>query len=537
MADSEADKYQTDYFAGRDNIQTCGLDVHNPVFFVSGLGVILLVLFALIFHDLAADIFGRLRPWLTTQFDWVFMVGMNIFVVFCLFLIVSPLGKVRIGGADAKPHFSYFGWFAMLFAAGMGIGLVFFGVLEPMNHTLTPPLGMPPLYADGNLITANIAEAKRMGMAATLLHWTLHPWAAYSVVALSLSIFCYNKNLPLSIRSAFYPILGERTWGWPGHIIDISAVFATLAGLATSLGFGAEQASAGLGYLFDFKPDMMTKIIIIFGITAVALFSVVRGLNGGVKLLSEINLAMAIVLLLFVWFLGPTLDILSGIFSHLTAFAVEFPQLSNWVGREDTDYYHGWTTMYWAWWIAWSPFVGMFIARISKGRTVREFILCVILVPSLVCTVWMVVFGTTAIDQFVSSGYTGVVDTINQWAPELSLFKMLDEMPFTQITSLVGIVLVLVFFITSLDSGSLVIDIITAGGKIDAPLPQRIFWCCFEALIAIALLAGGGLKALQAFAIAMGFPFCLILIVMCFSLWKGLRSEHQLATASLGKAL
>jgi BCCT family betaine/carnitine transporter len=494
---------------------------------ISSLSVIFLVLFCLIFQETASAVFGSLRPWLTTKLDWVFAIGMNIFVLFCLFLIVSPLGKVKIGGKDAVPEYSYLAWFSMLFAAGMGIGLVFFGVLEPLNHTLSPPLGGTGILdGDGNLVdAATVEEAIRTGMAATIFHWGLHPWAGYSVVALALGIFCYNKGLPLTPRSAFYPILGERIWGWPGHIIDSLASLATLAGLATSLGYGATQAAVGLNYVFGVEATTNIEVVIIIMVTAVAIGSVVRGLDGGVKLLSEFNMGLAFLLFLFILIVGSATDVLAIFFKGLASYVVDLPELSNWIGREDTDYFHGWTTLYWAWWIAWSPFVGMFIARVSLGRSVREFIISVLLVPTLVCTLWMAVFGGTAISQVVNDGYMGVQQTIANWAPELSLFAMLEKLPLTTITSLVGIVLVLVFFITSSDSGSLVVDTICAGGKIDAPMPQRVFWCSFEGMIAIALLIGGGLASLQALAIATGFPFMIIVVAMCYSIYKGLRTE------------
>lgn len=529
--ESTVNLIETDYQIGQDNIQTkigpFGLDIHNPVFLISGLSVIFLVLFCLIFKETAGAVFGALRPWLTTQFDWVFAIGMNILVLFCLFLIVSPLGKVKIGGKNAVPEYSYLAWFSMLFAAGMGIGLVFYGVLEPLNHTLSPPLdGTGVLDSDGNLIDAQAAEqAIRLGMAATIFHWGLHPWAAYSVVALALGIFSYNKGLPLTIRSAFHPILGERIWGWPGHLIDSLAALATLAGLATSLGYGASQAAAGLNYVFGIEATVNLQVIIIIVVTGVAVASVVRGLDGGVKLLSEFNMGLALLLFLFVLFAGATTAILAAFFNGLTSYIVKLPALSNWIGREDTDYFHGWTTFYWAWWIAWSPFVGMFIARVSLGRSVREFIICVLLIPTLVCTLWMAVFGGTAISQLVNDNYMGVQQTIANWTPELSLFAMLEQLPLTNLTSLVGIVLVLVFFVTSSDSGSLVVDTICAGGKIDAPMPQRVFWCSFEGLIAIALLLGGGLASLQALAIAAGFPFTLLVVAMCYCIYQGLRTE------------
>lgn len=521
----------TDYEIGQDNLELkvgpLGLDIHNPVFVLTGLSVVLLVLYCTLFQESATAVFGALRPWLTTQFDWVFAMSMNIFVVFCFYLVVSPLGKVKIGGKSAEPEYSYLSWFSMLFAAGMGIGLVFFGVLEPMQHTINAPLGGPGLLDENGVVVQgeHAAEAIKLGMAGTIFHWGLHPWAGYAVVSLALGIFCYNKGLPLTIRSAFYPILGEKIWGWPGHLIDSLASLATLAGLATSLGYGASQAAAGLNLLFGLEATTNLQIIIILLVTSAALFSVYRGLDGGVKKLSELNIALAFLLFMFVLLAGSTSDVISIFIDGLGAYVTELPALSNWIGREDTDYFHGWTTFYWAWWIAWSPFVGMFIARVSKGRSVREFIICVLLIPTLVCVMWMSVFGGTAISQLVTSGYDGVQLTITNWTPELSLFAMLDQLPLATLTSALGIILVLVFFITSSDSGSLVVDTICAGGKIDAPIPQRLFWCTFEGFIAIALLLGGGLASLQALAIATGFPFAIICVAMCYCIYKGLKSE------------
>ena len=510
--------HTVNYEIGQDNIRPFGLDIHNPVFLISGGLIVLFVAYALIFQETATEAFGALRPWLTSTFDWVFMGAGNIFVLFCLFLIVSPLGKVRLGGKDAVPDYSYAGWFAMLFAAGMGIGLMFFGVLEPVYHFQNPPLG----------IDASDTEAARaIGMAATIFHWGLHPWAIYAVVALALAFFAFNRGLPLTFRSAFYPLFGDAVWGWLGHIIDTLAVFATLFGLATSLGFGAEQATAGLNYLFGVSTGNTTKVVLIIAITAVALISVLAGLDKGVKRLSEINMILALLLLTFVILTGPTAEVFSGFFIGLVNYGANLVPLSNWVGREDTDFLHGWTTFYWAWWISWSPFVGMFIARVSRGRSVREFIVCVLIIPTLVCVLWMNAFGGTAVSQFITTGYEGVVETVTSWKPELSLFKMLEPLPLSGITSFIGIVLVIVFFVTSSDSGSLVIDTITAGGKMDAPVSQRIFWCTFEGLVAIALLLGGGLASLQAASITTGFPFAIVLVLMCVSTWMGLRTEPR----------
>jgi len=528
-----ADVIETEYRVGQDNIQPkigpFGLDIHNPVFVISGLTIIVFVLFALALPEQAEALFGWLRPALTSTFDWFFLLAGNIFVLVALGLIFTPLGKVRIGGMDATPDYSYTGWFAMLFAAGMGIGLMFFGVAEPISHyssSVAEGAGSPDSWAPLAGAAGNEAEAMRLGMAATIFHWGLHPWAIYAIVALSLALFAYNKGLPLSVRSIFYPIFGERVWGWTGHIIDTLAVFATLFGLATSLGIGAEQANAGLEFLFGIPVSDVSLVLLITGITAVALISVLAGLDAGVKRLSEINMVLAALLLLFVIAVGPTIAILTGFFSNLVAYGEYLPALSNPFGRDDANFSEGWTSFYWAWWISWSPFVGMFIARVSRGRTVREFIVCVLLIPSVVSVLWMTAFGGTAINM-LNEGYQAVADA----ALELKLFSMLDPLPLAGLTSFIGIVLVIVFFVTSSDSGSLVIDTITAGGKIDAPVSQRVFWCIFEGLVAIALLLGGGLGALQAAAVSTGLPFAVVLLLGCVALVMGLMNEPRTPTA------
>ena len=529
---------ETDYEIGQDNIETqigpFGLDIHNPVFLISGLSIVAFVAYALAAPTQAGEFFGWLRPALTSTFDWFFLWSANIFVLFCLFLIVSPYGSVRLGGKDATPDYGYPGWFAMLFAAGMGIGLMFFGVLEPVYYFGTPwgdePLGVVrPFAEDGTLIPENVEAARRMALAATSYHWALHPWAIYAVVALALALFTYNKGLPLTIRSAFYPIFGERVWGWTGHVIDTLAVFATLFGLATSLGFGAQQANAGLEFVYGMPNNVTVQVILIIAITAVALGSVLRGLDGGVKVLSEINMVIALLLLLFVLFAAGAGTILTEFGKGLVAYFQEVIPLSNPHGREDTGYLQGWTAFYWAWWISWSPFVGMFIARVSRGRTVREFVTCVLIIPSLVCVLWMAVFGGAAIEQVIAdpAGSAVKAQVIDSYNPPLSLFAMLAGLPFAAITSTIGIILVIVFFVTSSDSGSLVIDTITAGGKVDAPIPQRVFWCTFEGLVAIALLIGGGLGALQAMVISTGLPFTVILLLICWAIFKGLVQERQ----------
>jgi BCCT family betaine/carnitine transporter len=527
--DGDVTPIETDYTVGQDNIQPrigpFGLDIHNPVFLISGLTIVAFVVFAILAPEQASTLFGWLRPTLTATFDEVFLFTGDVFVILALVLMVSPLGKVRIGGTEATPDYSYSGWFAMLFAAGMGIGLMFFGVSEPISHytsSLAEAAGSPDSWAPLGGAAGVELEARRLAMAATIFHWGLHPWAIYAIVGLSLAIFAYNKGLPLSVRSMFYPIFGERVWGWVGHVIDTLAVFATLFGLATSLGIGAQQANAGLNFLFGIPENDISMVVLICGITGLALLSVVAGLDAGVKRLSEINMVLAALLLAFVIAVGPTLIIFKGFFANLLAYAEYMPALANPFGRSDTNFSQGWTAFYWAWWISWSPFVGMFIARISRGRTVREFIFCVLLIPSLVSVLWMTAFGGTAITM-LNEGYTEIADA----DLPLKLFTMLNDLPLAGITSFIAIVLVIVFFVTSSDSGSLVIDTITAGGKVDAPVPQRVFWASFEGLVAIALLLGGGLTALQAAAVSTGLPFALVLLLGCVALVKGLLSEPR----------
>ncbi|MBE0507912.1 MAG: BCCT family transporter [Marinospirillum sp.] len=530
--DGEVNPIDTDYQIGQDNIALqvgpFGLDIHNRVFLISGLMIIAFVVLTLVFQSQVEPIFGSVRGWLTSNLDWFFISAANIFVLLCLFLIFSPLGKVRLGGTEATPDFTYLGWFSMLFAAGMGIGLMFFGVSEPLSHFnsalggISMENGLRTDWAPLGAAAGDAVAAERLAMAATIYHWALHPWAIYAVLALGLALFSFNKGLPLTIRSIFYPLLGERVWGWPGHLIDILAILATLFGLATSLGLGASQAAAGLNYLFGLPKGQVTEVLLVIGITLIALVSVLAGLEAGVKRLSEINMVLAAVLMLFVIIVGPTLAILTGFFSNLAAYLQHLPALANPIGREDANFSQGWTAFYWAWWISWSPFVGMFIARVSRGRTVREFLISVLLIPSAACVLWMTVFGGTAISQFLG-GFGEVASA----ALPLQLFTMLDVLPLAQVTSFIAIVLVVVFFVTSSDSGSLVIDTISAGGKVNAPTPQRVFWCTFEGLVAIALILGGGLIALQAMAVSAGFPFTLVLLMSCVALVKGLASEPR----------
>lgn len=532
---------ETDYKVGQDNVRIMGLDIHNPVFLISTIVIFIFLIGSVIAGDAAGEFFGSLRKSITSTFAWFFLLAGNVFVLFCLALIISPLGKIRLGGVDAKPDYSRASWFAMLFAAGMGIGLMFWSVAEPVVYA-TGVWGYAPL---------GVSESKDMAFAATIFHWGLHPWAIYAVVALALAFFSYNRGLPLTIRSAFYPIFGDAVWGWVGHVIDILAVFATIFGLATSLGLGAQQANSGLNYLFGIEIGSMTQTILIAVITLIALTSVVAGLDKGVKRLSEFNIILALILLIAVIALGPTTDIIKGFFTNTAAYAKNILPLSNFVGREDTGFLHDWTSFYWAWWIAWSPFVGMFIARVSKGRTVREFLVSVLIIPTFITIIWMSAFGGSAVEQAIEQAGSLENAIVTEAAPTAedpkatktvfnskiaeqvnsdyskAMFTMFDGgFPMAGILSFLGIILVVAFFVTSSDSGSLVIDSITSGGKIDAPVAQRVLWCLLEGSIAIVLLWSGGLTALQAASVATGLPFALILLLMCVSIYKGLMSER-----------
>ncbi|MEO0816244.1 MAG: BCCT family transporter [Pseudomonadota bacterium] len=516
----------TDYEAGQDNVDVMGLDVHNPVFFLAASLVLVFAGLTLAFPETSGAWLMSARSFTLDTFDWLFAATPVVVFLFCLSLAISPLGRIRLGGQSARPEFRLHSWVAMLFAAGVGIGFMFWGAAEPLAyHTdwFGTPLGAVP----------GTEAADRLAFSATLFHWGLAPWAIYAVVGLSLGFFAHNKGLPLSMRSAFYPLLGERVWGWPGHLIDLFAVVSTIFGLATTIGLGGTQAASGLAYMFDLEPSIWMQIGLIAAMTGLAVVSVIRGLDGGVKLLSNLNMAIAFGLLVFVIIAGPTALILSGIGENLLAYFLDMPALTNWVGREDVDWFHDWTIFYWAWWISWSPFVGMFIARISCGRTVREYFAVVLVAPFTICVVWFSAFGETAVFQF-ENGVGDLAGGVTSSATVL--FEMLNAMPWGSVTSLIAIALLIVFIVTSADSGALVVDTITSGGKTDVPVVQRVFWACMLGLTASALLYGGGtaaLETLQAGTITAALPFTVVLLVCCFSLYLGMRDEVAVADTPL----
>ena len=527
----------TSHQIGQDNLQIFGLDINAPVFLTSSLTILIFVLVALVFQEKATVVFEDIRKWMTSRLDWVFLLTCSLLMLFCLYLIVSPLGKVRLGGQNAVPDYSTLTWIAMLFSAGLAIGLVYWGIAEPVQHFQTPPFNMTKVYDAAQVYDAqhllpdpnhpDVKAARSISFAAVAFHWGLHAWTGYAVVGLALAFFTYNRGLPLALRSAFYPLLGERVWGWPGHVVDTLAVFATLFGLAPSLGLGSKQVAAGLNYLFNIPATSTTEVTIIVLITVIATASVLSGIDVGIKRLSQVNIWIMVVLFSFVIVAGPTGVIFSTFFKALGTYVVKIVPLSNWVGRTDSYFIHDWSAFHMAWWITWVPFVGTFIARISKGRTVREFLFCVLLLPMLITLLCFSTFGGTAIHQFLVDGYTGVMESVETGAYEVALFKMFEELPLTQLTSFVSIVLLITFFVTTSDSGSLVVDTITAGGKMDAPAAQRVFWCTAEGLVAIALLLGGGLRSLQAATLISGLPFAFVLIGIGTCTWIALRKATR----------
>jgi choline/glycine/proline betaine transport protein len=506
---------------GDRNFTSKGFDFHPEVFLVSGGLVILFVLFTLLFQDPAESAFGAVQSFISGTLGWFMILSVTFFLLFTIFIALTKLGSVRLGGPDARPEFPTFAWISMLISAGMGTGLMFWSVAEPIYHFQDPPVIL-------GAIEPNSADAARQAMGITFFHWGLHAWGIYALVGLSLAFFAFNWGLPLTIRSVFYPLLGEKIYGWQGNAIDVLAVASTLFGLATSLGFGVQQTNAGLNFLFGLEISTPVQVGLIAIITGFATASVVSGLGNGVRRLSELNMILAAVLLAFVVLVGPTVFLLNTFVETTGYYLASLPTMSFWTETfNDAGWQNGWTVFYWGWWVSWAPFVGIFIARISRGRTVREFIIGVLLLPTALTFLWMSAFGGTALSLELAEGTAGIISAAVSENVATALFVMLEQLPLTGITSFVAIILVVVFFVTSSDSGSLVVDSIASGGKLESPVPQRVFWAVLEGVVASALLLGGGLSALQTAAISAGLPFAVVLLVMCFSIYKGLSYEHD----------
>lgn len=502
------------------NFNRFGFDLHPSVSLISAI-LILIFIGITLFNPTAINSYlTGLQRKITGNLNWFFVISVNIFLLFPIYLMVSKFGEIRLGGPKAKPEYSNFAWYSMLISAGMGIGLVFFGVAEPLFHANT-------------ILPHTNSTSQVQALATTFLHWGLHPWGIYSLISLALAFFAYNRGLPLSLRSVFYPILKDRVFGNIGDIIDITAVISCLFGLATSLGYGAQQINSGLNYLFGIPQGKNIQVLIIVIITLIATLSVVSGIGKGVRILSELNIRIAGLFLVAILVLGPTLFIFRSFGNGIGYYLNNFFELS-FFSENGNTWQGAWTIFYWTWWISWSPFVGMFIARVSKGRTIREFIFAILIVPVLLSFIWFTTFGATAFYQNMVTGGE-LLKAVNR-DTSTALFAMIQGMDIPSVlktlTSVIGTFLVISFFVTSSDSGSLVVDNLTSGGKLNSPVPQRIFWAVTEGAIAISLLIAGGseaLSALQTGVILSGLPFTIILLVMIYSLFIGLKTDlHKL---------
>ena len=491
-----------------------GATISPPVFYTSAILITALVIFASVLPETAQSFFGDMQAWIVENVSWFYVLAVALILLSTLFMAASRYGDIKLGPDHSQPDYKSSTWFAMLFSAGMGIGLMFFGVAEPVMHFIAPPVGDP-----------NTVQAAREAMKLTFFHWGLHAWAIYAVVALILAFFSYRHGLPLTLRSALYPLIGKRIYGPIGHAVDIFAIISTVLGIATSLGYGVLQINSGFNYLFGLPVGTNVQVILIVAITALATLSVATGLDKGIRILSEINLSLAVILLALVLMLGPTALLLKSFVENTGGYLSEIVSNTfNLFAYEPTDWLGGWTLLYWGWWLSWSPFVGMFIARVSRGRTIREFLTGVLLVPTGFTFMWMTVFGNTSINMIMNKGITSLADQVNA-DTSLALFAFLEHFPFSSVLSMVAVCMVILFFVTSADSGSLVIDMLASGGNTQTPLWQRIFWASSTGIVAITLLLSGGLGALQSATIASALPFSIILLVSIWGLFKALHLD------------
>lgn len=493
--------------------------VSKPVFITSSLLIVGFIIFGALFTETAGAVFSFLQNFITDKFGWLFIILVNVALILCIYLAMSRYGDIRLGNQTERPQYNLFSWIGMLFSAGIGIGLVYWGTAEPLYHFMAPPLG-----------EAETVEAAKQAMNISFMHWGLHAWAIYTIVALSLAYFHFRRGLPLSIRSTLYPLLGKRIYGRWGHTVDILAVFGTMFGVVTSLGLGVMQINSGLEKLFGTPNSLTVQFGLIAFITALAAASVMMGLDKGIKRLSDINIGFTVVLLAFMVILGPTLFIFDSFIENIGNYLTAIVPLGTWgESYSETDWQSGWTVFYWAWWVSWAPFVGIFIARISRGRTIREFTLGVLLIPMLILFFWFTTFGGVAIHMELASAVTGIspglVEAV-QADSGSAIFKLVEYYPLAKPITLLIVVMIMLWFVTSSDSASFVIDMLTAGGDTNPPKIQRLFWATTEGIIAAILLAAGGLSALQAAAIVAGLPFALVIFVIMYALLRGLSRDR-----------
>ncbi|GLZ85081.1 choline transporter [Metapseudomonas resinovorans] len=488
--------------------------LNPPVFFGSAILIIALVLYSTLARDQAQSLFIHIQDWIIVNASWFYVLAVALILITVVFLAISRFGDIKLGPDHSQPEYRNGTWFAMLFSAGMGIGLMFFGVAEPLMHYANPPVGDP-----------NTVAAAREAMKLTFFHWGLHAWAIYAIVALILAFFCFRHDLPLTLRSALYPLIGERIYGPIGHAVDIFAILGTVFGVATSLGYGVLQINSGLNQLFGLPVSVPVQLGLIAGTCALATLSAASGLNRGIKILSELNLLLAVILLIVVLLLGPTVFLFKTFIQNTGGYLSEIVSKTfNLYAYESSDWIGGWTLLYWGWWLSWSPFVGLFIARISRGRTIRQFVCGVLFVPAGFTLLWMTVFGDSAIHMVLHDGVHSLADTVAQDS-SLALFAFLQQFPFANVLSLVAVLMVVVFFVTSADSGALVVDMLASGGREVTPLWQRLFWSILMGVVAMALLVADGLKALQTATIASALPFAVVLLAATWGLLKALRLD------------
>lgn len=488
--------------------------VSKPVFITSMILIVGFIIFGAFFTETAGALFSFLQNFITDKFGWLFIILVNVALVLCIYLAMSRYGDIRLGAQTETPEYSLFSWIGMLFSAGIGIGLLYWGTAEPLYHFMAPPLGTP-----------ESVESAKQAMNLSFLHWGLHAWGLYTIVALALAYFHFRRGLPLSIRSTLYPLLGQKIYGPWGHTVDILAVFGTMFGVVTSLGLGVMQINSGLTSLFGIPNNLTVQFALIAFITAMAAMSVMMGLDKGVKRLSELNIGLTLIILIFMVVLGPTLFIFNSYIENIGNYVTALVSLGTWgESYSNTDWQGAWTIFYWAWWVSWSPFVGVFIARISRGRTIREFTLGVLLIPMMILFFWFTTFGGVAIHMELAGNF-GLIEAV-QADTGSAIFKLIEYYPFVKPITLLLVVMIMLWFVTSSDSASLVVDMLTAGGETNPPKIQRLFWATTEGLIAAILLAAGGLSALQAAAIVAGLPFALVIFVIMYALLRGLSRDR-----------
>ncbi|MFT5636840.1 MAG: choline/glycine/proline betaine transport protein [Cognaticolwellia sp.] len=487
----------------------------NKKVFVSASAIIIaLLLYTVALPKQAQSLFSVIQTSIIDNGSWFYVLTVAFIFFFVIFLGFSRYGDIRLGPDHSTPDYSMLTWLSMLFAAGMGIGLMFFGVAEPLMHYLSPPT------AEVGTVAA-VQEAMKM----TFFHWGLHAWAIYAIVALVLAYFSYRHNLPLTLRSALYPLIGDRIYQWPGHLVDVFAVVSTVFGVATSLGLGASQVNAGFGYLFGIDVSTTNQIIIMIGIIGLAVISVATGLDKGIKILSETNMVLAVILLMLIFVLGPTVFLLQAYLQNIGDYLADIVHNTfNLFAYKKTEWIGGWTIFYWGWWLAWAPFVGLFIARISRGRTIREFIIGVMLIPTVFTLFWMTIFGNSAIDLVHNQGVVELGEMVSKDS-SVALFVFLENFPLSTLLSFFSVLMIVIFFVTSCDSGAMVVDMLCSHGSNNTPLWQRVYWAIGIGLVAAILLLAGGLNALQTMTIASALPFAVVLLLAIAGLIKALRVE------------